>query len=250
MGSGVGGGRAAAVAVARVPLPRRGRGLPALSPRRRSRRPSTSRCICPGRLDPARLRTAFTEALRRHPRILMREAPGPWYRRRYEWELTADPGRGAGRLPAARPGCAGARPATARSTDCSAAGRLAAGPAGGDRGRRRRTARVLLAHHQPHRPGRPGLSAGAGHRRRAVRRPGQLPRALPRTRPRRPPEADRARRRRALRLGARPPGCRTAADARAVRPATACSSPSCRSPRRPTGARRTPSTTNSWSPPR
>ncbi|MEV0171309.1 condensation protein [Streptomyces sp. NPDC050803] len=45
----------------------------------------------PGRLDPARLRTAFVEALRRHPRILMREAPGRWYRRRYEWELTAEP---------------------------------------------------------------------------------------------------------------------------------------------------------------
>ncbi|MFF1769770.1 condensation protein [Streptomyces sp. NPDC058249] len=45
----------------------------------------------PGRLDPARLKTAFTEALHRHPRILMREAPGPWYRRRYEWELTTDP---------------------------------------------------------------------------------------------------------------------------------------------------------------
>ncbi|MFI7410207.1 condensation protein [Streptomyces sp. NPDC049627] len=45
----------------------------------------------PGRLDPDRLRTAFAEALRRHPRILMREAPGRWYRRRYEWELTAEP---------------------------------------------------------------------------------------------------------------------------------------------------------------
>ncbi|MGW1497359.1 condensation protein [Streptomyces mirabilis] len=45
----------------------------------------------PGRLDPARLTTAFTEALHRHPRILMREAAGPWYRRRYEWELTPDP---------------------------------------------------------------------------------------------------------------------------------------------------------------
>jgi hypothetical protein len=45
----------------------------------------------PGRLDRDRLRTAFTEALRRHPRILMREAPGHWYRRRYEWELTAEP---------------------------------------------------------------------------------------------------------------------------------------------------------------
>ncbi|WP_367323393.1 condensation protein [Streptomyces sp. HUAS ZL42] len=45
----------------------------------------------PGPLDPNRLRKAFTEALHRHPRILMREAPGRWYRRRYEWELTADP---------------------------------------------------------------------------------------------------------------------------------------------------------------
>ncbi len=45
----------------------------------------------PGRLDPARLRKAFTEALHRHPRVLMRQAPGRWYRRRYEWELTAEP---------------------------------------------------------------------------------------------------------------------------------------------------------------
>ncbi|MFJ8537731.1 condensation protein [Streptomyces sp. NPDC093591] len=45
----------------------------------------------PGRLDAGRLRAAFAEALRRHPRILMREAPGRWYRRRYEWELTAEP---------------------------------------------------------------------------------------------------------------------------------------------------------------
>ncbi|MFE5889134.1 condensation protein [Streptomyces sp. NPDC002285] len=45
----------------------------------------------PGPLDAGRLRTAFGEALRRHPRILMREAPGQWYRRRYEWELTAEP---------------------------------------------------------------------------------------------------------------------------------------------------------------
>lgn len=45
----------------------------------------------PGRLDRERLRAAFGEALRRHPRILMREAAGHWYRRRYEWELTAGP---------------------------------------------------------------------------------------------------------------------------------------------------------------
>ncbi|MFF0015295.1 condensation protein [Streptomyces sp. NPDC005374] len=45
----------------------------------------------PGRLDQSRLRKAFLEALHRHPRILMREAPGGWYRRRYEWELTEEP---------------------------------------------------------------------------------------------------------------------------------------------------------------
>ncbi|MCX5363869.1 condensation protein [Streptomyces sp. NBC_00124] len=45
----------------------------------------------PGRLDPAGLRKAFHDALLRHPRILMREARGTWYRRRYEWELTERP---------------------------------------------------------------------------------------------------------------------------------------------------------------
>ncbi|NBE54984.1 condensation protein [Streptomyces sp. YC537] len=45
----------------------------------------------PGRVDPVRLERAFTEALRLHPRILMREAPGAWYRRRYTWELTDAP---------------------------------------------------------------------------------------------------------------------------------------------------------------
>jgi hypothetical protein len=45
----------------------------------------------PRQPDPERLRAAFGEALRRHPRILVREAPGPWYRRRYEWELTGTP---------------------------------------------------------------------------------------------------------------------------------------------------------------
>ncbi|MDX2999797.1 condensation protein, partial [Streptomyces scabiei] len=45
----------------------------------------------PGRLDPGRLRTAFVTALRAHPRILMREAPGRWWSRRYEWELTEGP---------------------------------------------------------------------------------------------------------------------------------------------------------------
>ncbi|MFJ3664904.1 condensation protein [Streptomyces sp. NPDC090106] len=45
----------------------------------------------PGRLDPSHLRKAFHEALARHPRALMREARGRWYRRRYTWELTDRP---------------------------------------------------------------------------------------------------------------------------------------------------------------
>ncbi|WP_415950553.1 condensation protein [Streptomyces sp. KLOTTS4A1] len=45
----------------------------------------------PGHPDPERLRAAFGEALRLHPRILMRQAAGRWYRRRYEWELTESP---------------------------------------------------------------------------------------------------------------------------------------------------------------
>ncbi|EFL26395.1 conserved hypothetical protein [Streptomyces himastatinicus ATCC 53653] len=45
----------------------------------------------PGRPEPGRWREAFREALRRHPRILVREAPGRWWRRRYEWEVTDGP---------------------------------------------------------------------------------------------------------------------------------------------------------------
>ncbi|MBM7173930.1 hypothetical protein JQK87_37350, partial [Streptomyces sp. G44] len=57
----------------------------------------------PGTPDPGRLRAAFTEALRRHPRILMREAEGPWYRRRYEWELTDGPDTEVVTFPAPEP---------------------------------------------------------------------------------------------------------------------------------------------------
>ncbi|MFD4632020.1 condensation protein [Streptomyces sp. NPDC058284] len=57
----------------------------------------------PGTPDPARLKAAFTEALRRHPRILMREARGPWYRRRYEWELTTGPDTEVVTFPAPEP---------------------------------------------------------------------------------------------------------------------------------------------------
>ncbi|MET8215099.1 condensation protein [Streptomyces hirsutus] len=58
----------------------------------------------PGELDAGRLRKAFLEALRRHPRVLMREAPGPWYRRRYEWELTDEPDVEAVGFPPPGPG--------------------------------------------------------------------------------------------------------------------------------------------------
>ncbi|MFI9046343.1 condensation protein [Streptomyces sp. NPDC053427] len=47
----------------------------------------------PGRIDHERLRTAFHRALSDHPRILMRQAPVRWWRRRYEWQLTAAPDR-------------------------------------------------------------------------------------------------------------------------------------------------------------
>ncbi|MGI5352262.1 condensation protein [Streptomyces sp. CA-250714] len=43
--------------------------------------------------DPDRLRAAFAEAMRRHPRILLRQAPTRWWRPRYEWVLTPEPDR-------------------------------------------------------------------------------------------------------------------------------------------------------------
>ncbi|MFF9630430.1 condensation protein [Streptomyces fradiae] len=64
----------------------------------------------PGRLDPARLRDAFGQALLAHPRVLVREVPGRGHRRSYAWELTGEPdgdpvdfaGRGPGALARAR----------------------------------------------------------------------------------------------------------------------------------------------------
>ncbi len=49
----------------------------------------------PARPDTDRLRAAFDEAMRRHPRILMRQAPPRWWRSRYEWVLTGEPDRDA-----------------------------------------------------------------------------------------------------------------------------------------------------------
>lgn len=45
----------------------------------------------PGTPDPARLRRAFGNALQKHPRILVREEPGSWFRSRYTWQLTDTP---------------------------------------------------------------------------------------------------------------------------------------------------------------
>lgn len=45
----------------------------------------------PGLLDPQRLSKAVREALRHHPRAVVRQAPGRWWHRSYEWELTEEP---------------------------------------------------------------------------------------------------------------------------------------------------------------
>ncbi|MEW1658774.1 condensation protein [Streptomyces sp. NPDC093707] len=45
----------------------------------------------PGRLDHERLRTAFHQALARHPRVLMRQIPVRWWHRQYTWQLTPAP---------------------------------------------------------------------------------------------------------------------------------------------------------------
>ncbi|NLU69236.1 condensation protein [Streptomyces sp. HNM0574] len=45
----------------------------------------------PARPDPARLRQALGEALRRHPRILVRQLPTRWWHRRYLWHGTGAP---------------------------------------------------------------------------------------------------------------------------------------------------------------
>ncbi|MGW8376301.1 condensation protein [Streptomyces sp. ODS28] len=47
----------------------------------------------PGRPDPDRLRAAVREAMRRHPRILIRQDPSRWWHRRYTWRLTGEPDR-------------------------------------------------------------------------------------------------------------------------------------------------------------
>lgn len=45
----------------------------------------------PGRPDPERLRRSVGDALRRHPRALVRQAPSRWWHPRYRWELAERP---------------------------------------------------------------------------------------------------------------------------------------------------------------
>ncbi|MDT0377357.1 condensation protein [Streptomyces sp. DSM 42041] len=47
----------------------------------------------PHRPEPERLRAAVDAALRRHPRILMRQVPSRWWHSRYRWEVTDAPDR-------------------------------------------------------------------------------------------------------------------------------------------------------------
>ncbi|MGW7196520.1 condensation protein, partial [Streptomyces chryseus] len=71
----------------------------------------------PGRLDPARLRTAFRRALLMHPRMLMREVPGRRHRQSFMWELTGEPDRDP--VSFARPGPDALGRARARAlTEC------------------------------------------------------------------------------------------------------------------------------------
>lgn len=58
----------------------------------------------PGRVDEGRLRSAFAEALARHPRALMRERPRSPFARRYEWELTGSPDADPVSFPPSAPG--------------------------------------------------------------------------------------------------------------------------------------------------
>ena len=161
--------------------------------RRRSRRPSTSRCTCRAAWTRPGSAGRSPEALHRHPRILMREAraaagtgaatsgsspptpdvevvlsrrlraadaPSKAHRSLATVRLEVVSARGAGRPAAARP----SPPIDA--SDGSVDWRS------GHRAERRHGP---LPHHQPHRPGRPGLPARPRHRRRAVRRRGTTP---------------------------------------------------------------------------
>ncbi len=82
-----------------------------------------------------------------------------------------------------------------RARQLPTAGHLTARTAGGDRTAGREQRHRPAAHHQSHGTGRPGLPPRPGHRRRTVRRRGQLPcpttRTPPRIRPAHRPRAAR-----------------------------------------------------------
>ncbi|MEV4331337.1 condensation protein [Streptomyces sp. NPDC049597] len=78
----------------------------------------------PGRIPPDRLREAFTHALRRHPRALMRERPHGPFARRYEWELTDGPDTDVVSVPPPVPGAL----ALARARALTVAPPLSASP--------------------------------------------------------------------------------------------------------------------------
>lgn len=214
----------------------------------------------PGELDAGRLRKAFLEALRRHPRVLMREAPGPWYRRRYEWELTDEPDVEAVSFPPPGPGSLqGARsramavapPLTAsppiRLEVVTAPGDTESGAGGGADGRAgvaTSTALLLTVHHTAlDGPACLRILATAaeiyGGRDNSAAAPPVRPSGAPWAGSPDTPSP-----------WAPPPGWPAAPRTRTRVPAAAtdCSRPSfrCRTaPRAP----RTPSTTSSWSPP-
>ncbi|MEV4943529.1 condensation protein [Streptomyces zaomyceticus] len=58
----------------------------------------------PGKIRPDALRTAFGQALSKHPRVLMRERRHRPFARRYEWELTESPHGDVLRFPPCEPG--------------------------------------------------------------------------------------------------------------------------------------------------
>ncbi|MGG2463204.1 condensation protein [Streptomyces sp. RGM 3693] len=71
----------------------------------------------PGRLDHERLRTAFHQALARHPRVLMRQVPTRWWHRHYTWQLTPTPDVDPVAFPPPGPDAL-ARARTRALTDC------------------------------------------------------------------------------------------------------------------------------------
>ncbi|MER7987171.1 condensation protein [Streptomyces noursei] len=71
----------------------------------------------PGRLDHEGLRTAFHQALARHPRVLVRQSPTRWWHRHYTWQLAPAPDVDPVAFPPPGPDAL-ARARTRALTDC------------------------------------------------------------------------------------------------------------------------------------